>query len=232
MPFFKNQIWHLLFYLVSIPVLAWLISGIDFNDGSYLGLITNQWFWIAIAVPIAHQIFVWLSWRGQLNFKIYDKFFGKSGFVVYAVIFQILFVGRLIVLIGLALSNQNSPEVNSNVAFTVGIIFLFPVLLTFYSVIRYFGFKRAMGADHFDPKYRDMPMVDKGMFRVSSNSMYTFASLAALLPGLFLFSISAIIAGSWHYIALWVHYFCTEKPDMHFLYGSGKGKPEFKDAPS
>ena len=46
-----------------------------------------------------------------------------------------------------------------------------------YSVMRYFGMARAAGADHFDPKYRDMPLVRDGIFRYTSNGMYVYAFL-------------------------------------------------------
>ena len=44
-----------------------------------------------------------------------------------------------------------------------------------YSVKRYFGMVRASGADHFDNKYRDMPLVNKGIFRFTSDGMYLYA---------------------------------------------------------
>ena len=46
-----------------------------------------------------------------------------------------------------------------------------------YCVLRYFGLKRAAGADHFDPRYRDMSFVRQGIFRFTSSGMYVYAFL-------------------------------------------------------
>ena len=48
-------------------------------------------------------------------------------------------------------------------------------IYTMYSVKKYFGFMRATGIDHFDPSYKDKPFEKRGIFKWSSNAMYTFA---------------------------------------------------------
>ncbi len=94
-----------------------------------------------------------------------------------------------------------------------------PAIYAGYSVARYFGVSRASGADHFDASYRDLPMVDKGIFKYSSNSMYTFAFLAFWVIGIAAASWLAILAAAFSHAYIWIHYFCTEKPDMNLIYG-------------
>ena len=93
---------------------------------------------------------------------------------------------------------------------------------TFYSIRKYFGFERAFGADHFFSKYRDMPFVREGIFKYSSNSMYAFGILLLPLIGIAMESELALLAGVYHYITGWLHYYCTEKPDIEIIYGNKK----------
>jgi len=59
----------------------------------------------------------------------------------------------------------------------LAVILLIPAIYLLYSVIRYFGFTRALGADHFDEKYRMLPLVRRGIFRFTDNGMYTYGFL-------------------------------------------------------
>ena len=78
---------------------------------------------------------------------------------------------------------------------------------------------RATGIDHFDPSYKDKPFERRGIFKWTPNAMYTFA--IALFFG---FAISAgskamFVFATYTYIGVWLHYFCTEKPDFAVIYG-------------
>ena len=88
-----------------------------------------------------------------------------------------------------------------------------------YSVKKYFGFMRATGIDHFDPSYKDKPFEKRGIFKWSSNAMYTFAigiffgfAVSAGSKAMFVFAV-------YTYIGTWLHYFCTEKEDFKVIYG-------------
>ena len=79
---------------------------------------------------------------------------------------------------------------------------------------------RATGIDHFDPKYKDMPFEKRGIFKWSSNAMYTFA-----IPIMFAFAVSAgskatFIFAAYTFISAWLHYFCTEREDFKVIYGN------------
>jgi len=90
----------------------------------------------------------------------------------------------------------------------------------FYSVRTYFGFNRAYGIDHFDESYRHLPFVREGIFKYTSNAMYTFGFLVLWVPGLIFFSKAALLAACFNHVYIWVHYYTTELPDIRYIYGS------------
>ena len=79
---------------------------------------------------------------------------------------------------------------------------------------------RATGIDHFDPSYKDKPFERRGIFKWSSNAMYTFA--IGLFFGLAISSGSkaVFVFAAYSYIGGWLHYFCTEKEDFKIIYGN------------
>lgn len=191
-----------------------------------LGLVVAVWdllaqpapaaFWIAVAFPVLHQVFVWLAWRLELGSGTTSRFLG---FRAYLVIFFLLFGGRFVSLFLLAWIDGGSLGLEGvpRVVFT-GLLLL-PGGYAGYSVQRYFGAIRAAGADHFDPKYRDMPLVREGIFRFTSNGMYTYAFLLFWAIAVGLASSAALVVAAFSHVYIWAHYHATEKPDMRFLYG-------------
>src|SRR5438093_373826 len=97
---------------------------------------------------------------------------------------------------------------------------LVPSLYTAWSVQRYFGFARAAGADHFRRRYREMPLVTRGAFAWTPNAMYTFGFLGLWAVALFGRSHAGLVAALFQHAYIWVHYACTEQPDMELLYGN------------
>ncbi|MGI9550008.1 MAG: methyltransferase [Aurantibacter sp.] len=175
-------------------------------------------FWLTISVPIAHQVFVWISWRIELKSQAISN---SVGFKVYLVVFFALFIGRLIPFLFLAWADRESLGLEIVPRAIISIALLLPAMYTLYSVKKYFGFLRAAGADHFDEKYRNMPLVKKGIFKYSGNSMYVFAFLVFWGIAIAFDSEAALLAGAFGHAYIWVHYFATEKPDMQYLYGGG-----------
>ena len=149
---------------LAAVVWSWMISGSP----------SAGWFWAAVAVPILHQIFVWLAWRSELNGRRFSRYFG---FGTYLVLFFTLFLGRFVSLAALAWVDRGSLGLDPSLAMILAVILASPGLYAMYSVQRYFGMKRAAGADHFDPLYRDMPLVRQGIFRFTDNGMYVYAFL-------------------------------------------------------
>ena len=60
----------------------------------------------------------------------------------------------------------------------------------------------------------------EGIFRFSPNAMYVFGFVWLWLPGLFLQSIAALAVALFSHLYIWVHYACTERPDMRRIYGA------------
>ena len=83
---------------------------------------------------------------------------------------------------------------NKTLSIIIAVVLLLPALYLFYSVRTYFGFKRAYGIDHFDASYRNMPFVKQGIFRFTSNAMYTFGFFLLWVPGFLFLSQAALLA--------------------------------------
>lgn len=217
MNIFDKQIYHFLALVLLLPgVCAFLDEGA--RSGRMLGLPTHIWFWLSVALPIVHQIYVWLCWRIQLKYGLITRSFGDHGFTVYAVGFSVLIVCRPVLIILLSVSNRNSIVLSPAFAYVLALIFILLSGYVLYSVHTYFGFKRAYGIDHFDESYRHRPFVREGIFRFTANAMYTFGFLILWVPGLIFFSKAALIAAGFSHMYIWVHYYTTELPDIRFIY--------------
>ncbi|MDA3813690.1 MAG: methyltransferase [Candidatus Cloacimonetes bacterium] len=217
----EKQLWH----LISLVILIYGVIVFIHNsslDGEFWGVTTKLWLIWAIIIPILHQIYVLIVWRLELYYSLISRIFGKSGFTLYAVGFSILFVSRLPLLIALGISSRNSISFDPVISYSLAILFSMIVMYLFYSVLKYFGFKRAYGIDHFDRSFGDKPFVKQGIFRFSNNAMYKFGLLILWIPGLLLFSKPALIAALFQYIYIWVHYYCTELPDIKHIYGKAE----------
>ena len=213
--FFRHQIWHfggtiLLFYIGVQMV------DLEVNTNAFLGISALNWFMIAMSVPLIHQAYVWICWRSELCWQSISNTIGFKGYII---IFFTLIISRLSAII-LCFVDYGSLYKPGLLAWILSIILFIPGVYTMYSVKKYFGFLRAAGADHFDPKYKDMPFEKRGIFKWSSNAMYTFA-----IPVMFAFAISAgskatFIFAAYTVIGAWLHYFCTEREDFKVIYGS------------
>ncbi len=224
MTLFKGQALHIvaLAALLAVVAVAARVGG-DVLAGSWWGLSTTGWLVIAVATPIVHQVYVWLVWRLELTRGAVSGALGRArGFRLYQAGFSVLFVGRLLTIIGLGIANRGTLPLSPALAYVLAAVLLLPALYLFYSVARYFGIERAYGIDHFDPAYRGKPFVKQGIFRFTSNGMYTFGFLALWVPGLLLLSQAALLAAAFNHAYIWVHYYATELPDIRYLYGSPK----------
>lgn len=217
--FFAGQTVHLL-VLGALVVVGFQL--VDFNrlqEGRFLGIGTRIWFVIAISVPIIHQVFVWLAWRSELCFGLISRSLGSRGFVIYKIIFLILLLARPTSLILLAISDHDSLVLSIPARMILCLVLGVPATYALYSVVRYFGLDRAVGIDHFDASYRNVPFVKQGMFKYSSNSMYVFAFLILWVIAIAAASGCAIVVALFSHAYIWVHYFCTELPDIKSIYG-------------
>ena len=218
---FKHQIWHLLsFTILIVGIKLYLASTLSTLDGSFWNVSTKSWFWLAIAIPVAHQIYVWLVWRLELYHRTFTKRFGVGrSFRVYAAGFSLLFVSRLIAIIVLSISNKGTLPLSPVIAYCIAAFITPPVVYLFYSAKKYFTVERAYGIDHFDKDYCE-PYVKRGIFKYTNNGMYVFGLMILYLPGLVLQSEAALLAALFNHVYIWVHYYFTERPDMVEIYGS------------
>ncbi len=216
--FFKNQLWHL-FALGGLILISWFLIKTHLSEGTFLGIKDSSWFWIAITIVVLHQMIVWIVFRSQLCWGSFTKYFGASDIKVWASIFLPFLFARPILVMILAIADPGTLPLPFELRITIGILLMMPALYTLWSVLRYFGVVRALGADHFRSKYRRMPLIQKGAFRLTKNAMYTFQFLGLYSIALFLDSYAALILAIFQHTYIWVHYFCTEKPDMNIIYG-------------
>lgn len=172
-------------------------------------------FWIAVAFPVAHQVFVWLAWRLELRSSATSKMMGFRGYIT---IFFLLFGGRFVSLSALAWLDRGSLGLQIFPQTILTVLLGLVGIYAAYSVKRYFGFARAAGADHFDPRYREMAFVRQGIFRFTNNGMYLYAFLLFWVIAVGLNSSAALAVAAFSHAYIWVHFYATEKPDMNFLY--------------
>ena len=215
---FERQILHYFLLIILLSGIFIISQTEGFLTGRFLGISSSVWFYLAIVSAILHQIYIWFSWRTQLHYSLITRFLGQNGFFYYSVGFFILLISRPILIICLAISNKDSLHINQLLLNSLAFIIAIPASYLFYSVKKYFGVKRAFGIDHFDKSYRNKPLVREGIFRFVRNGMYVFGFLMLWIPGLLLSSKAALLVALFHHTYVWVHYCCTEKPDMERIY--------------
>ena len=196
--------------------LAFLLAAVS-AAWVYLGQPFPVLFWATISIPIIHQIFVWLAWRLELQSSATSKTIGFRG---YLVCFFLLFGGRFFALLALAWIDRGSLQLEILPRITITAVLTGLGAYAMYSVVRFFGMARAAGGDHFDPRYRDMPLVNEGIFRFTNNGMYVYAFLLFWAIALGFNSTAALAVAGFSHAYIWVHFYATEKPDMDYIYSS------------
>ena len=210
------------YHLLALGLLGsgvWVVSGAPRMREGALWLETAYLIWLAVGIAVAHQVYVWFVWRMELLYDWVSRNWPRFGFRAYTVGFAVLGIGRLVIVSWLAIANQGTLQIPYHVRWISCGGLLLGSVYCFYSVHRYFGIDRAVGIDHFDPEARDWPLVDEGIFKYTSNGMYSVGFLILWVPGLFLGSVAALVAAGFHHTYIWVHYYCTERPDMRAIYG-------------
>lgn len=215
----EGQWLHVLLLVVFLNGVLQAASLEGTDVGELWGVATPTWFWAAIIIPIIHQVYVWFCWRTQLHLHLLTRLFGTSAFSHYAIGFSVIGILRVVLVFLLAYANRDTVDVNPVLLQTLAVLLVLPALYLFYSVSRYFGYKRAFGIDHFDESYRHQTFVRKGIFRFSENSMYTFGFLLLWVPALWFSSLAALVVALFSHVYIWVHYYTTELPDIRRIYG-------------
>ncbi len=175
--------------------------------------------WLSTGAAVAHQCYVWFAWRTELHCQLFTRRLGNRAFQVYTALFILLLFLRFVLIFLLGYANRGNLPVYPLIRWGVAGLILLPVAWTGYSIKRYFPLKRVLGIDHFDPAYRSLGLVRKGIFRYTSNAMYLYVALMFWIPALVFASKAALIAAFFNHAYLWVHYFTVEKPDISRIYG-------------
>ncbi len=218
MKILEKQGYHLIFLSLLLFGVYAAARG-NILAGSLWNIETSTWLWLAILDPVLHQVYAVVCWRGELYYQWLSKPFGERAFSIWTVGFMILFIGRLVTILALAASNRGTLPLSGRLGGFLTLLCFIPVVYLFYSVIKYFGMKRALGIDHFEPEvYRGKPLVKQGMFKWTPNAMYLYGFLLLWIPGLLFLSKAALLAALFNHLYIWVHYFFTEKPDMRYIY--------------
>ena len=219
MKVFEKQTWHLLaLLLLTAGVIALIRFDEELLYGSFWGLSTKSWLIISLLTPVVHQVYVWLCWRFELHHHSLTKMFGEKAFLIYFIGFFMLFPARMVFLLILSIANRNTFSLNPFLAYSLSAVMTLAAAYAFYSVRRYFGMKRAAGLDHFDSSISRLPFVKKGIFRYTGNGMYVYAFLIFYVPALLFLSKAALLTAIFSHIYIWVHYYCTELPDIKIIY--------------
>lgn len=197
--------------LMSIPI---------GNRGELWGVSSTGWLIITLANSVAHQFYVWLCWRAELHYRWLTRIFGVRAFNVYLLIFVLFLCGRLFLQVVLSWSNRGTLEIQSWIAYTIAVVLCIPLLALVHAQARYFGIQRAAGLDHFAHKQTEMQLVRKGIYRVCPNAQYAFGFLILWIPAILLGSFAGFVAAGFSHAMIWVHYWCTEKPDIRHIYTS------------
>ena len=216
---FQRQVWHAVLAAVLLVGvgLSQRLAGV--SEGELAGVSMTAWMWWAVLVAVAHQVHVWFCWRTELHASLISRVLGRHGFFIYGTVFSILGITRVVLVFLVAIANQDTLPLPLTWTRPLAVLLMVPTVYLFYSVARYFGFQRALGRDHFDPSYRTKPFVRQGIFRFTSNGMYTFGFLLLWIPGLWFGSAAALIVALFNHLYIWVHFFCTERVDMQVIYG-------------
>src|SRR5690625_2710191 len=174
---FEKQWLHVVCLAILLVLLMLAVQLDGVQAGMLWGISTPVWFWIAVGITITHQVYVWFCWRTQLHANLLSRVFGRYDFSVYAIGFSILGLSRAAVDFIMQFATRLTPPGEVAIYQILALIALVPAVYLYYSVKLYFWFRRAFGIDHFDEYYHDMPYVQKGIFRNTSNGMYVYGFL-------------------------------------------------------
>ena len=217
---FRGQILQLV-ALSGLVTLTLLVGSTlaGFRSGSWLGWSTESWIILALAAPFAHQGWVWFWWRTEWHFRWPSRTFGPAAFRIYAVGFTLVAGIRVFSVVGLSIANAGTLVIPDAVAWPVVFALLALATWLVISIQRHFGLVHALGADHFFEEHRNRPLCRAGIFRWFPNAMYTVGFLALYAPAIALGSEAGLLLALYDHACIWVHYACTERPDLRLIYG-------------
>lgn len=184
------------------------------------GLTSVGWARLSIALALLHQVMVAFVFRVQLHRNLMSRLFGRNDMAIWRALFLPLLVARPVTVLLTGRADPAQIGLPAWIGWPVGLTLLALAVWAMHSTLVYFTLPRALGGDHFRDHFAAMPLVDKGAFRYTSNAMYgvVFSGLWGL--ALLCDSWNALILALFQQSYIWVHMYCTENPDMDWIYGN------------
>lgn len=186
--------------------------------GTLLGLSSYQWAMVSIGLALLHQWLVAVVFRLQLYHRLMSRLFGERDMRIWAMMFLPLLLARPLTLLLTGLADFGTLTAPYLLLLIVGIALLVPAIWAAHSTVVHFTIPRALGGDHFRDHYAEIPLVRKGAFAVTSNAMYGLVFLGLWGIALLCGSWNALVLALFQHAYIWVHFYCTEAPDMARLY--------------
>ena len=214
------QGYHFLAFMILGGLQYWVVQHVDLGVGHHWGLTSIEWVMLSWLFAGLFQAWVAFFWRMELYGDWVSETLGKRGFLIHQIGYGILGIIRFALLIPICLSTAKTLMLSPLLSASIIIITTPLILWALYSATVYFGYRRASGADHFDHAYRERAFEKKGLYRYAPNVMYSVVLLGLYHAGLFWLSTLGLVVAAAHHAFVWVHYYCTEKPDMQAIYGS------------
>ncbi len=216
------QSWHLITLLSLLMALwfGWQLSS-SVKAGSLWNLKTKLWFWLAIAIPIIHQVYAVFFWRGELytnwlSKKLKTK---EKAFTFFRTFFFPLLVARPVSIILVSVANREQFTFGLSWRIPIGIVLFAGFAWMMYSVVQYFGMQNAAGRDHFYPEeYKNTTLEKRGIYKYVNNAMYSVGFLGLWFWAVIFASPAGLLAAAFNHAYIWIHWFTVEKPDMYEIY--------------
>ncbi len=219
---FEKQDWHfVLLALLAVSVNAIMEFFPAYFSGQFWGLHAKTWLWIGVISAILHQLYAMIIWRTQLETGWLSTTLPPLGYIAYYIDYTMLLTARLSAIALTAVANRDVLVIPEAARWITVLTLAIPVSWLLHSILKYYGFKRLAGADRFETAYRDQSWTRKGIFRIVPKAIYVFGPLVFYIPGFLLASPASLLLALFNHFYLWIHYYCTELPDLKRIYGSG-----------
>ena len=192
----------------------------DAPGAGLLGLSAVTWAKLSILLAVAHQIIVAIVFRLQLHRNWLTDRFGDRDMKIWATVFMPLLIARpiTVILVGWADTEPLLYMRTAEILAGAGLVAI--AVWAMHSTLVYFTLPRALGGDHFRESFAEMPLVTKGAFAWTANAMYGVVFLGLWGIALLFGSWNALVVALFQHVYIWVHMYCTEKPDMEWIYGT------------
>lgn len=190
------------------------------NGTRLLGLESWQWAVLSMWLAVIHQVIVAIIFRLQLHCNLVTRMHGENDIKTWTIIFLPFLAVRPFTVIMAGWADDVPIGLPWAVQWAVGTLLVAVSIVTMHSVLKHFTIRRAVGGDHFRDDIAAMPMVKEGVFKYTDNAMYGVVFLGLWGIALLFDSWNALVLALFQQTYIWVHMYCTEKPDMEWIYGN------------